>query len=552
MSRRLPDGGRHRVRRAPRGTDPPNWVGWVLLAVLTVTVLATWAPGLTDGLGDNHEGRILGRHALHVANAQEHGLAGSGWLADWSPYGGGPDGDQASYAHHPPLLNLGYYLTAQLLPVEIDVAVRVFAALTGIAALPLGAAVLRRLGFGWWPTLAATTAVAITPLFWVYGRLHGNVSLLLAMLLLVVRLREDRPIGRGELVLGAGLSFAAVVGGYLGLAAAALLGLWLLTSRGLDRVTWVVGSAMALGAAVTAAFVVGGTGAAGVADQVQLRTGGGGFTAGEFVERLARWFRELLPGWWRWVLAPAAIVAGIADRRSRTPLLLLGLVAVGYIVGLPNGSFVHDYWVFPVLLPVWLGTAALVEAAGELAPRWRGAVAAGALAVVATIGVVGVPGAETDTGQASAAGLARSSVAEAYLDGPRQAGTLVRDIGPADGQQRAWRTAGIPTPRWHAFYWQLAPLVLTDADDLARVGDDERVLVKLDRLGGWLADVGGDEGGGAEGGGEGGGDDGDGDGDDDRDGGGELSDAEVAAVAEAQRGNYAVLTGAQLRALAAS
>jgi hypothetical protein len=240
--------------------DLPSRLGWALVGVLTLAVLVTWAPSIGAGLGDNHEGRILARHALHVQNAERDGLAGSGWLSDWSPYVGRPEGDQTSYAHHPPLLNLGYYATARLLPVPLDAAVRVFAYLLGLAALPIGAALLRRLGFGWVPVLLATAVVAVTPLFWVYGRLSGNITLLLAMVLAVVRLAEDRPIGRGELVVGALVSLAAVVAGYLGLATAALLGLWLLARRGLDRVTIVVGVAMALGAAITGAYVVGNTG----------------------------------------------------------------------------------------------------------------------------------------------------------------------------------------------------------------------------------------------------------------------------------------------------
>lgn len=454
----------------------PSALGWALVALLTIGVLATWAPALASGLGDNHEGRILGRHALNVANAQRDGLAASGWLSDWSPYVG-DGGEQTSYGHHPPLLNLGYLATAQLLPVERDVAMRVFAYLLGAGMLPVGAAVLRRLGMGWPATLVATAVVAVTPLFWVYGRLHGNVTLVLAMVWVLVRLQERRPVGRGELATACVVVSAAIVAGYLGLATAAVLGLWLLSRRGLDRVTVTIGLCMVAAAAISLGYVVATTGAGRIGAQVQLRTTGGGFTAAAFAERIVGWLTALLPGWWRWGVVPVAVVAGLRDPRTRALTALLALVAVGYVVGLPNGSFVHDYWVFPLLLPVWFGAAAAVDAAGT----WLGArrpaavpaLAGGLLAVVLTAGAW--------------SGLA-ADVPARYLSGPAQAGTLVRTVPPAAGQAVAWRGPGIATPRWLSYYWQLPPGEITAAA-LGELPGSDRVLVRTDRLEDLTADL---------------------------------------------------------------
>jgi len=477
--------------------DLPMRVGWTLVAVLTLLVFATWMPSLTAGLGDNHEGRILARHALNVQNAQVDGLAASGWLSDWSPYVGG-DGTQHRYAHHPPLMNLGYYLAGQVLPVDLDVAMRLFAYLTGVAMLPLGAALLRRLGFRWVPVLTATVAVAVTPLFWVYGRLSGATTLLLAMALLLVRLRERRPIAHGELTLAAVISLAAVVAGYLGLATAALLGLLLLATRGLDRVTLVIGATMALGAAITLAYVVGGTGAQAVGEQVQLRTQGGGFTTMEFLQRMADWAVALLPSWWLFLLAPLALLAGALDRRSRALTLVLAAVAAAYIFGLPNGAFIHDYWIFPVLLPVWIGTAALLERPIGIPARRQGSVVGAIGALILVLGVVG---------------LVRADVPTTYLAGPEAAGDLARATDPPTTQQAAWRTAGLPAPRWLSFYWDLPPEQL-DRDRIDAVRDDDLVFVALERVPDW------------------------------------LDPGEVRASATAQDGDYAVITGARLRELA--
>lgn len=447
----------------------PDRIGWLLLALLTIGVLATWAPTLPAALGDNHEGRILARHALNVTNALEDGLAASGWLSDWSPYVG-DGGEQVRYAHHPPLLNLAYYLGARVLPLPTDVTMRLVSYLLGVAILPLGAAVLRRRGLSWWATLTATTAVAITPLFWVHGRLHGNVALLLAMVLLVVGVAEPRRPGRGELAAAAVASTAAIVAGYLGMATAALLGLWLLRRRGIDRVTVVIGVAMAVGAAISLGYVVAGTGAARIGEQVATRTVGGGFTAAEFVARIALWARELLPWWWRWLVLPVGLVAGVLAPRTRPLVVITGLVTVLYVVGLPNGSFVHDYWILPVLLPVWFGTAAAVE---QLVQGRGGA--ASAVVIAALLVVLG-----------AVHGL-RDDVPARYLTGPQAAGELVRASGPGPQQTVAWRTDGIAAPRWLSFYWDLPPGQLAP-DRLDELRDDDLVLVRLERAPDWAGD----------------------------------------------------------------
>jgi hypothetical protein len=491
--------------------DLASPIGGALLALLTITVLVTWAPSLGAGLGDNHEGRILGRHALHVQNAQADGLAASGWLSDWSPYVGRPEGDQTSYSHHPPLLNLGYYLTAQVLPVRVDTAMRVFAYLLGVAALPVGAGILRRLGFAWVPVLVATTAVAVTPLFWAYGRLSGNVTLLLAMTLAVVRVAEPRSIPARELAVASTVPLAAVIAGYLGLATAALLGLWLLARRGLDRVTLSVGIAMAVGAAITLAYVVGNTGGSEIGAQLEMRTQGGDFTAGEFLARIATWSRELLPVWWRWLLLPAALVAGLVDRRTRPLTAITATVAAAYVLGLPNGSFIHDYWIFPVLLPVWFGIAVLVSwlllgrpDAGRTERMITPSRTALGLAVGVLIAGVG------------AAGALAADVPSRYVLAPQAAGDLARATEPAPGQQRAWRTAGMAAPRWLSLYWDLPPALVGRAE-VIEVPDADLVLVRLDTLPGWLGDR-----------------------------------AQVRDAATRLEGDYAVLTGRALKTLAAA
>lgn len=439
-----------------RGIDPR--VGWLLITLLTLVVLASWMPTFGEGLGDNHEGRILGRHALHVSNAHEHGLAGSGWLTDASPY-------LNSYSNHPPLMNFGYYFADLVLPVDTDMALRIFAYLTGVAMVPVGAALLRRIGFGFGPILIAAGAIAITPLFFNYARLHTNITLLLVLTLIAVRFREDRKIGTTELVVGSVIAMLVVVSGYLGLAAGALLGLWVFAKRRFDRVTVVFGIGLTLGAAITGLYVIGSSGFEYVGGKVEERTVGGDFTTAEFFERMERWREELLPLWWRQILLPIALTAGLLDKRTRWLTIITGLVAIGYIYGLQQGSFMHDYWIFPLLLPVWLGTAALVGIVSEHAETWVTIVVVGVAAVGLIIG---------------ANALLTSEVPDVYYNDRVEAGTFVRGLAPPD-QDIAWAMRAVPTPRWVAYYWDL-PTELLDPEDLADIPDDEVVLVRLDWL----------------------------------------------------------------------
>jgi hypothetical protein len=184
---------------------------------------------------------------------------------------------------------------------------------------------------------------------------------------------------------------------------------------------------------------------------------------------------------------------------------ITAIVAAGWVFGLPNGSFIHDYWILPVLLPVWLGTAALTAWAltlGALArlpsPR-RGAVGLAATVVVLAVG----------------AGTALvTDVPSRYLLGPQAAGDLARATVPPPGQAAAWRTAGLPAPRWLSFYWDLPP-ALVSRESAPDVPDDDLVFVRLDGTPRWLGNA-----------------------------------AAVRAAAEATEGDYWVLTGRTLRELA--
>ena len=106
--------------------------------------------------------------------------------------------------------------------------------------------------------------------------------------------------------------------------------------------------------------------------------------------------------------------------------------------------------------------------------------------------------------------LAPGANHEKYFAAPAEAGRLVEAVGPAAGQDTAWHTPQVPWPTWVSRAWGLAPGAVASPEDVATVGDDDRVVVRLDRLPAFVG-------------------------------------RSVADEALAVRGTYAVVTGAALR-----
>jgi hypothetical protein len=205
-----------------------------------------------------------------------------------------------------------------------------------------------------------------------------------------------------------------------------------------------------------------------LADQTELRTAGGSFTAAEFLERQWRWFTELLPVWYL-VLLPIGVIAGLVDRRTRVYTAMATVLAAGWVIVLNNGAYVHDYWAFLLLVPGVVGMGALLD---RLAGLVSGQVAA-AGALAAGVGVA-----------AGFAVMVFGPTAENYRDRPADAGRLVSEHAPAAGQQYAWHD-GRPVPRWLVYYWDLPPREATP-ESLAQAGPSDLVVVYLGRPPRWL------------------------------------------------------------------
>jgi hypothetical protein len=436
-------------------------MGWLAVSAITAAVAVSWLPLLTGRFGDNHLGRVEGRYALQLRNLQEKGLLDSTFGADWSPYSSTP------YAHHPPLPNLLSWLFGAL-PGDAEWQVRLGPYLLALLALPAAAALLRNLGIRWSATLVAVGLMAVTGYYWVYGVLMFDIGTVLALLAAAVHVRREPTPSRRAIWLACGAAVLATLGSWPGIGFAAGLGLWLLITRRFDRVAILLCASMAVGLAVSLAYMFGVHGLGALKDQTELRTAGGSYTAWEFVRQQARWFTALLPVWYL-VLLPIGVVAGLIDRRTRFVTALASVCAGGWVLVLNEGAYVHEYWAFLVLVPGVIGMGALLDRIAGLLPSR--ALGAGALAVGVGLTVAfGV--------------MVVGHTAQRYFYNPEKAGELVAEHGPAAGQQYAWHD-GRPVPRWLCYYWDL-PAREMNAQALAEAKPDDLILVFTSRRPGWL------------------------------------------------------------------
>ena len=149
-----------------------------------------------------------------------------------------------NYAHHPPLTNFAQIAVAGALGQD-EWQIRL-GYLNGLATLVLIPVLLRTLRVGWSATLLATGALAVTPMFWMYGRVGGGFALIAGLAALVVYLRRTPAPSGWMIVLGALVTAATVMLSWVA-AATALFWVWLVWARRLDRVSIALAGGGSLG-----------------------------------------------------------------------------------------------------------------------------------------------------------------------------------------------------------------------------------------------------------------------------------------------------------------
>ena len=444
--------------------------GGVLLAILAVG----WWGLLFLPLGASHDGRINARFGLQVRNFLENGLSGSDYLASMAPF------SELPYVHHPPLLNLMHAAVGSVLG-QGEWQLRLIGYLAGLVTVVGLLWLARLLDLGAGATVLAMALVAGTPMFWIYARLGLGVSLMVILLGLWIRYLKapgteparrpgsDSPSGTDpSLVVLAVVAGAVAFSSWTGALLVAVLAGWGFLHPGSRR----------------AAGLVAGTGAALVLVTLvwALAVGDGGELAAHAADRRRwpawdalvgnyRWFYgTLFPGWFRWLIIPA-IVAAVVDRRTRMASGAIVIALGVWTLVNPDAAFLHDYWTYPLLVPVLLGLAVILDRLGNGNPGagsrlgWKRALAVAGLVLLALLGFRSL-----------------GAYRDAYFYAPSDAGGLVRAVGPAPGQEVAWVAEGVdPLSRWVSYYWDL-PVVEVALDGIATASGTDLVLVRTDRM----------------------------------------------------------------------
>ena len=462
----------HAIFRRPGGGSRVAVAGGgALVAILAVG----WWDLLFLPLGASHDGRINARFGLHVRNFLENGLSGSDYLASMAPFSEQP------YVHHPPLLNLLHAMAGSFLG-QGEWQLRLIGYLAGLVTVVGLLWLAHLLGLRGGATVPAMALVAGTPMFWIYARLGLGVSLMVILLGLWVRHRgpsgteparspgSGAPAGRGAAVLLAVVAGAVAFSSWTGVLLVAVLAGWGLFRPGSRRTALLVAGTGAAVVLVTLAWALvvgdGGELAAHAADRRR-------WPAWDALAGNYRWFYgTLFPGWFRWSILPA-IAAAVVDRRTRMASGAI-LIALGvWTLANPDAAYLHDYWTYPLLAPVLLGLAVILDrlSTGIGFGRRIGWTKRARVLGVAGLVLVAVLGFRS-----------LGAYRHAYFDAPSDAGGLVRAVDPAPGQEVAWVAEGVdPLSRWVSYYWDL-PVAEVSLDGVATVRGADLVLVRLDRM----------------------------------------------------------------------
>ena len=496
--------------------------GWTVVALIAAALVAVWLPDLGLPFGNSDDGRILGLAGLHARNFWDLGAVDSYFGAVIEPYvrpvydvapRADPPPVAVRYAHHPPLQVFMAVVSTGILG-DSTAALRVPGLLVGAATVAFMASLLRGRGLAWGPTLLAVAAMASTGFYYVFGRISVSFSLLLAAIAAVSwALRRTEPRGRDTLLV-AGFAALAAMQSWIGIAAMVLVVLWLLAAGRDDGgetpsdgsqqsvgaavaaprwrlpVQWLswrrlsgrrqrllaaVAAGTALGAGVTALWMLNGAGVEDLATQVAIRTsnqrggadGSLGFTFGEFLARQWRFANEemLVPVWLRVLLLPC-LLAGLIDRRTRVPAAITLSVAAALTFGVQQGAWVHRLWNFPWLAPVTIGFAALADWIRRFFPRrWRPLPAVLAAVVIA----------------ATLAAVVGGSTRQRYITDPADAGTVLEQVGNLPGTELAWAVPPVTSATWISYHLDMRVIHLNE-DNLGDLDESDVVVLRADRV----------------------------------------------------------------------
>jgi 4-amino-4-deoxy-L-arabinose transferase-like glycosyltransferase len=288
---------------------------------------------------------------------RESGPIDSKFGAVWSDV----KGDR--YAHHPPGIYSATAL-AQWLVSDDELGARLLVFLAGLVAAVLLFVLLCDLDLA--PVLAAAS-VGIgfsIPMFLTFGTMLDTVMLGLPFAAGYLVLWQRSLRGRPRYI---GLAAAAAAVCLVAWEGVVLVAVTMLVTAvvGRDRERWT--AIVAAGAGAASAVIVTGLwqvwvygDLSDVLDQGALRAGGGGQSIGDYVDSQFVALRETFG-------VPALVVLGVgmvvllASRRFRPVGVAALATPVIYAVGFREGSYIHDYWNYWLIITFVVGIGALAS-----------------------------------------------------------------------------------------------------------------------------------------------------------------------------------------------
>jgi 4-amino-4-deoxy-L-arabinose transferase-like glycosyltransferase len=343
-------------------------LGWVILLVFCAAFTLRVAGGLSASFSfdpitssvDSYNGAAWSTGARAL---RESGPIESKFGAVW-----GGTADDFRYANHPPLI---YPTTAlaQWLVAEDELAGRLLVFLASITSAVLLFLLLCELRLA--PGLAAAsvgTGLSV-PMFLTYGTMLDTLMLGLPFAVGYLVLWQRSLNNRTNRVALACAAAAVCLVAWEGIILVAATMLVTAAVRR-DRERLKAIAAAGLGAAA-AVFVTGMWqvwvygGLSDVLDQAALRAGGSEFSLGDYFHRQLSWMRETF-GIPAMVVLGIGVLAVVSSRRFRP----VGLAALGtsiaYAIGFRQGSFVHDYWNYWMVITLVLGIGAIASRLSRL------------------------------------------------------------------------------------------------------------------------------------------------------------------------------------------
>lgn len=423
---------------------------WMWLAILIIVTFAvSWLPALGLPLGDDHQGRILGRLALHADNFLDRGWAGSNYIADWLPYSGIP------YAHHPPLANVIQAALAWVQGGATAFGVRLVVTSAGLISLGGLAVTVRKLATSWLAVALSVAALAVSGYFWFFGR---SLVLMMPMIYFAVRAYAG---GRRENLWATALFFIGVIGALDSWAGAFIIGLVALYDLWKRRYKYALaaGVGVAIGLVLDFVWMESAAGVGALVGHLESRAEAADYSLLEWVARQGGFYLryETVP---TFLATGVALLYGLRDPRFRPLIGSVFASVVVFAILFHQNAWVHEYWNWRIAVVIALGLGAF---GAWLTQRGMGPWARRSLIVLLLVAAA-VP----------VYRLGTDLYAMQYVNSS-DAGALVERTEFPPDQTVAWHYGGIPGPRWYAWYTGL-PIRQVDPDQPPRPGS--LVLVK--------------------------------------------------------------------------